>query len=53
VGKAAGRERVRGVPTIRREDIRFKKWWARRRCAFADDDAPQGCQRRMKKPLPG
>jgi hypothetical protein len=24
-----------GVPTIRREDIRFKKWWARRRCAFA------------------
>jgi hypothetical protein len=23
------------VPTIRREDIRFKKWWAQRRCAFA------------------
>jgi 2-haloacid dehalogenase len=23
------------VPATRREDIRFKKWWARRRCAFA------------------
>jgi HAD superfamily hydrolase (TIGR01509 family) len=24
-----------GVPTTRHKDIRFKKWWARRRCAFA------------------
>jgi hypothetical protein len=44
VGKAAGRERVRRVPTIQREGVRFKKRWARRQerlCPPYGLDQPQ------------
>jgi hypothetical protein len=33
--KRPGANAFGGVPTTRREGIRFKKWLARRRCVFA------------------
>jgi hypothetical protein len=41
--KRPGPNAFGGVSTTCREDIRFKKWWARRRCAFAH---PTDCIRK-------